>query len=115
MSIHSGHRSRLREQFLSHGLDTFADHQALELLLSYAIPRRDVNPIAHALMKHFGTLSAVFEASPQDLLEVDGLGEQSVTLIRLVTALGRRYQLDRAKADRICACRRPLTRMSILD
>jgi len=101
MSIHAGHRTRLREQFLAHGLDTFADHQALELLLSFAIPRRDVNPIAHALMKHFGTLSAVFEASPQDLLEVDGLGEQSVTLIRLVTALGRRYQLDRAKADRI--------------
>jgi len=101
MSIHSGHRARLREQFLEHGLDTFADHQALELLLSFAIPRRDVNPIAHGLMNHFGSFSKVFEASPQDLLEVDGIGEHGVTLIRLVTALGRRYQLDRGKEDLI--------------
>ena len=101
MSVHSGHRARLREQFLSHGLDTFADHQALELLLSFAIPRRDVNPIAHALIKQFGSLSAVFEASPQDLLEVEGIGEQAMGLVRLVTELGRRYQMDKAKITRI--------------
>jgi len=101
MSIHSGHRARLREQFLEHGLDTFADHQALELLLSFAIPRRDVNPIAHGLMNHFGSFSRVFEASPQDLMEVDGIGEHAVTLIQLITQLGRRYQLDRAKEDLI--------------
>ena len=101
MSIHSGHRERLREQLLTHGLDSFADHQALELLLCYAIPRRDTNPIAHGLMNHFGTLSAVFEASPQDLLEVEGIGENAMSLIRLVTELGRRYQLDKARIDRI--------------
>ena len=101
MSIHSGHRERLREQFLSHGLDSFADHQALELLLSFAIPRRDVNHIAHALMDHFGSFSAVFEASPQDLLEVEGVGERTMCLVRLVTELGRRYQLDRTGADLI--------------
>jgi len=101
MSIHSGHRARLREQFLEHGLDTFADHQALELLLSFAIPRRDVNPIAHGLMNHFGSFSKVFEAAPQDLMEVEGIGEHAVTLIQLVTQLGRRYQLDRAKTDLI--------------
>jgi len=101
MSIHSGHRARLREQLLEHGLDTFADHQALELLLSFAIPRRDVNPIAHGLMNHFGSFSRVFEAAPQDLMEVDGIGEHAVTLIQLVTQLGRRYQLDRAKEDLI--------------
>jgi len=101
MSIHDGHRTRLREQFLDHGLDSFADHQALELLLCYAIPRRDVNPIAHALLNHFDSLSAVLEASPQDLLEVQGIGEQAMSLIRLVTELGRRYQIDKAKISRI--------------
>jgi len=53
------------------------------------------------LMKHFGSLSRVFEASPQDLLEVKGIGEHAMALIRLVTELGRRYQLDRAKEDLI--------------
>ena len=96
MSVHSGHRKRIREQFLEHGLDTFADHQVLELLLCYAIPRRDVNPIAHALMDHFGSLSAVFEATPQDLLEVEHIGEHTMSLIRLTTEIGRRYQLDKA-------------------
>jgi len=101
MSIHSGHRERLRAQFLDHGLDSFADHQALELLLFYAMRQGDVNPVAHGLMRHFGSLSAVLEASPQDLSEVKGVGEVSATLIRLVTELGRRYQLDKVKTERI--------------
>ncbi|MCL2842344.1 MAG: DNA repair protein RadC [Oscillospiraceae bacterium] len=101
MSIHSGHRERLRTQFLEHGLDSFADHQVLELLLFFAMRQGDVNPTAHGLMRHFGSLSAVLEASPQDLSEVKGVGEVSACLIRLVTELGRRYQLDKGKAERI--------------
>ena len=101
MSIHDGHRARLRAQFLEHGLDSFADHQALELLLCYGVRQGDVNPTAHALMNHFGSLSAVLDASPQDLLEVKGVGEVSMCLIRLITELGRRYQIDKARTDRI--------------
>ena len=101
MSIHQGHRARIRETFLEHGLDAFHDHQVLELLLCYAIPRKDVNPLAHALLAHFGSITAVFEASPQDLLEVEGIGESSMSLIRLVTEIGRRYQIDKAKLDKI--------------
>ena len=97
MSIHQGHRGRMREKFLDHGLDAFADHQVLELLLCYAIPRRDVNPLAHALLNHFASITAVLEASPQDILEVEGIGENAMSLIRLVTEIGRRYQIDRAK------------------
>ena len=51
MGIHDGHREKMRRRFLTGGLDGFADHEALELLLYYAIPRRDTNPIAHALME----------------------------------------------------------------
>lgn len=101
MSIHEGRRKRIRTQFLDHGLDSFPDHQALELLLYYGIPQGDVNPIAHALMNHFGSLSAVFEAAPEELLEVKGIGEVSMSLIRLITELGRRYQIDRAHSDRL--------------
>ena len=59
MGIHDGHREKMRQRFLKSGLDAFADHEALELLLYYAIPRRDTNPIAHALMERYGSLSAV--------------------------------------------------------
>jgi len=58
-AIHQGHRERLRVRFLEEGLDGFEDHQVLELLLFYAIPRTDTNPIAHRLINRFGTLSAV--------------------------------------------------------
>ena len=58
MGIHDGHREKMRSRFLNAGLDAFADHEVLELLLYYAIPRRDTNPIAHALMERYGSLSA---------------------------------------------------------
>ena len=98
MSIHQGHRERMREKFLDHGLDVFPDHQVLELLLYHAIPRKDVNPLAHTLLKHFGSITAVLEASPQDIMEVKGIGENTMILIRLVTEIGRRYQIDKAKS-----------------
>ena len=66
MGVHDGHRERLRERFSSFGLDNFNDLNALELLLFYAIPRRDTNEIAHALLDQFGSLDAVFDASPQE-------------------------------------------------
>ena len=59
MSVHEGHRQRKKEQFREHGLDAFADHEALELLLYYAIPRQDTNPIAHRLLERFGSLEGV--------------------------------------------------------
>ena len=67
MTDHSGHRSRKRRQFRDHGIDSFADHEVLELLLYYAVPRRDTNPIAHALMDRFGSLNAVLSAPVEEL------------------------------------------------
>ena len=72
MSIHDGHRQRKKEQFRQHGLESFADHEALELLLFYAIPRKDTNPIAHKLLDHFGSLSQVFEATEEELKKIEG-------------------------------------------
>ena len=62
MSVHDGHRDRLRDGFLKHGLEHMNDINALELLLFYAIPRRDTNELAHRLIEHFGSLDEVFAA-----------------------------------------------------
>ena len=71
-NIHQGHREKMRQRFLKSGLEGFADHEALELLLYYAIPRQDTNPIAHRLMERYGSLSAVLSAPAEDLLKVAG-------------------------------------------
>lgn len=82
-SLHDGHRKRLREKF-NKGKETFKEHELLELLLSYSVPRKDTNPIAHRLINQFGSLSNVLEANPEILSSVEGVGETSATLISLV-------------------------------
>lgn len=94
---HSGHRARLKKEFLSRGLVGMPDHKALELLLCFAIPQGDVNPLAHRLMSTFGSLSGVFNATPEQLMSVSGIGEHSACLIKLITELGGRYQADRCR------------------
>lgn len=96
-SIHKGHRERLKQRFLKEGLDQFTDIQALELLLFYAIPQRDINPIAHALLDRFGSLSQVLDASFEELKKVPGISDHSATLLTLVTELARYYQVDCAQ------------------
>ncbi len=96
-SIHSGHRERLKQRFLNSGLDDFTDAQVLELLLFYAIPQRDTNPLPHRLLEHFRTLSQVPEAPIVDLKQVPGISDHSATLLSLVTQLGRYYQVDCAQ------------------
>ena len=78
---HAGHRQRLRQRFCATGLSGFAPHEVLELMLGYAIPRQDVNPLAHTLMDTFGSLQGVLEAKPDQLLAVHGVGEETATLI----------------------------------
>ena len=100
-SIHSGHRQRFRERFIKTGLDGFEDHEALELLLYYAIPRQDVNPLAHNLIGRFGSLHNVLEAPIEELKRVKGIGENTAVLIKLVLALGRKYEISRIKDVKI--------------
>ena len=96
MSEHEGHRDRLRERFLRDGNMTgFAPHEALELLLTYAIPRKDVNPIAHRLLDHFGSLHGVLEARQEELTEVKEIGPSTAMLIRMLLPLFRLYENDR--------------------
>lgn len=101
MSIHDGHRQRLKKRFLEEGLDNFTDIQVLELLLFYAVPRQDTNPIAHALLDHFGSLSQVLEAPAEELVKVKGISEHAATLLQLVTEIARYYQVDRSMREKI--------------
>jgi len=94
MDIHSGHRQRMKQRFLEHGLDNFDDHSILELLLFYALPRRDVNPIAHALLDRFGSLDAVVSAPVEALTAVEGVGENAAVLLRLVPQVSRRCMIS---------------------
>lgn len=100
MAIHDGHRERLRDCFLEHGLDSFHEVQALELLLFYAIPRRDTNPVAHALLDHFGSLDAVFAASERELCDVPGVGKNTAALILLVPQIFKRSRVAAASEKR---------------
>lgn len=90
---HEGHRARMKSRFLRCGLDNFDDHNVLELLLFYAQPRQDTNETAHRLIDTFGSLSAVFAATPEELMTVRGVKENAATLIRLVAEAGRRCML----------------------
>lgn len=91
MTMHDGHRKRMRERFRKEGLDGFADHEALELLLFYGRARGDVNPLAHTLIDHFGSLQGVLEAKPDQLMAVNGVGEETATLLSFVVSMFRRY------------------------
>lgn len=99
--MHEGHRQRLKRRFRLEGLDGFEDHTALELLLFYAVPQRDTNPIAHALMDRFGRLSAVFDATAEDLMKVEGVGESAALLIKLIPQMSRKYLVSKADNE-IC-------------
>ena len=101
MGIHDGHREKMRQRFLKSGLDAFADHEALELLLYYAIPRRDTNPIAHALMERYGSLSAVLAAPVEDLKKVEGVGESAAILLKLAPQLYRKAKMSDAEQETI--------------
>ena len=72
---HKGHRSRLRNAFNNTDVTTMPEHQILELMLSFVLPQRDVNPLAHKLLDEFGCLTNVLESSAEDLKKIKGVGE----------------------------------------
>ena len=97
MSIHDGHRQRLKDRFLREGLDGFTDIQVLELLLFYVVPRKDTNPIAHDLLDCFGSLARVLDAPVIRLTEVNGISENGATFLKLVREIERRYALSQGE------------------
>ncbi len=99
-NLHSGHRERLRTRFREEGIDSFEDHQVLELLLFQVLPRGDTNLVAHRLIQRFGSLSAVLEADPQDVASVEGMGAKAAAFLSMIPQVTRRYYHDRVLRDR---------------
>ncbi|MDR0929194.1 MAG: DNA repair protein RadC [Oscillospiraceae bacterium] len=110
---HEGHRARMRARYKAGGLAGFAPHEALEMLLFYAIPRRNVNPLAHALINEFGSLRGVLTAPPERLRKIEGLGEGAALLLSLTQSIAayieserppvRALMSNRLDAQRYCA------------
>lgn len=97
-----GHRDRLRQRFERGGLQGFHDHEVVELVLTYVIPRRDVKPIARELLNRFGqNLADVFDAPRQTLLAIEGIGPAAALFLNLIPRLLERYQQDRWKHTRV--------------
>ena len=97
MSVHEGHRQRMKQRLLQEGMDSFSEVQALELLLFYCIPRRDTNPVAHALLEQFGSFAQVLEAPVEELQKVPGMGEGSAAYLHMIHEAGRFYQVSRTR------------------
>ena len=91
------HRERIRAKFQSGGLEHFLDHETLELLLTYCIARRDTKPLAWALLKRFGNLSAVLDAPVEELCSVRGIGKNTALFLKLIRAVFKKYSLEEVK------------------
>lgn len=90
---HAHHRMRMRQRIKDYGLETLQEHEVLEYLLYFALPRIDTNELAHELLDHFGGLCGVLEATEEELLTVKGVGPKSAELIHAVLPLARYYQV----------------------
>ncbi len=94
-NLHAGHRARMREKVLMYGLDSMNDHEVLEMLLYYAIPRGDTNETAHLLLDRFKSFRFLLEATPEELASVPGVGQNTAVLIKLVLEASKRYHTAR--------------------
>jgi len=98
-NLHANHRERVRNRFANDNfcIDSFEDHQVLEYLLFHAIPRIDTNEHAHRLLDRFGSFRDVLDAKHEDLVSVEGIGENTATFIKLLAATARRYAMSESK------------------
>lgn len=101
-SIHTDHRQRMKKEFLDGGIDSWPDHRVMEMLLFYALPQGDVNPLAHRLIEHFGNVAKVLDADPDKLLKLNGISLHTAALIHFLPALFKRYAQQRADLGEIC-------------
>jgi DNA repair protein RadC len=91
------HRQRLKQKFSESGIDAFHDYEVLELLLSYAIPRRDVKPLSKELLREFGSLKGIVDADAGSLEKINGISSHTAILIKLIKEMGTLYLKEKAK------------------
>ncbi len=90
-NIHKNHRQRAREKYLKNGIENYHDYEILELLLFYGIPYKDTNELAHKLIENFNSINGVLDAPIEELMKIDGIGENAATMIKLVRDISQRY------------------------
>lgn len=95
--LQKGHRERLRKKFLKAGLKGLHDYEAIELLLTFAIPRRDVKPVAKKLLAEYRNIAGILDAPVEKLRETYGLGDNSIVLLMLIRETCAEYLADRMK------------------
>lgn len=94
--LHAGHRKRTREALFADGIpEGTPDHKVLEMLLFHSIPRRDTNELAHELLNEFGSISSVLDASPEELMKIKGVGQNTVSLLKIIMPVARAYLNDK--------------------
>lgn len=98
---HGGHRERMKQRFMQTGFEGMADHEILELLLYYAIPKQDTNALAHRLIEEFGSLSGVLDAPTEALMQISGIGMHAATLLHMMPELHRAYRVDRMRTRNV--------------
>lgn len=98
---HTGHRDRMKQEFLSRGIEGWPDHRVLELMLFFAIPQGDVNPLAHRLLERFGSISGVLDASVEELRKVEGVGQHTATFLRMFPFVLGRYKASRTAPNSV--------------
>lgn len=96
-----GHRERLRKKFLECGDSVFSDYELLELLLTISIPRRDVKPLAKDLIKKFSSFKNVINASPFELKEIKGIGENTIATFKIIQSAITKTLKDKVEEDSI--------------
>ena len=96
-----GHRERIKEKFLKNGIDSFAEYEILELLLTYCIPRKDTKPIAKELLNKFKSLDNIFKADFDKLSAIDGLGKNSIVFLKLIGDLPSIIYKDELKNKKL--------------
>ncbi len=94
-----GHRKRLKERFIKSDGRDMADYELIELILTLAIPRRDVKPIAKQLIKTFGDFAGVINATPSQLMEINGIKDSAVTVLKIIRAAAQRLSWQNLASD----------------
>lgn len=92
-NLHAGHRSRMIKK-CSDINQKLTEHELLEVLLYFSIPRKDVNPLAHKLLRTFGSIKNVFSATAEQLKTVDGIGDYTAALIVAIGRLNKDYKIS---------------------
>lgn len=95
-NLHEGHRDRFRKKFIEEGGEAFEDHELLEILLYYAIPRISTNEIAHRLIDEFGSLANLMEAEPETISKKCKVSMNTAVLITLIPQMAKKYYLSKS-------------------